>query len=459
MVTFHCDNEMINRAARIALGDIRSNCIPFQDGLLTEKKVCLMAGLDYDTPWTRDTAINTVNAMAILEPEIAKNTLLSVLEEEGGEIRVGGQYWDKVLWIIAADRYCDITNDTKFQRFALKASEHTLLQMEKEEFDKKDGLFRGPAVYGDGISAYPDRYTRTEGGSSGILEWPAGNPEKRAETGYGIPMKALSTNLAYYEAYLAAAALSEKTGSSTEKAALWREKAAALKNAVNLHFWNEATGRYDYLVDPEGRCDHAEALGLSFAILFGVSDTERTRRIIDNTRISPEGIPVVWPAFPRYQKEEVLPDGAVLKHYGRHSGTVWPHAQGYWALAMRKAGNHKGFDKELWAVTKRAVRDLQFAEIYHPDTGEIYGGLQELRGDMILWKSCSKQTWSATAFLAMLFYGIAGLSYLQGELTSDPYLPEGINEVEFTGLPSSGRHVSLRITRGKNGESRSEIFT
>ena len=237
----------------------------------------------------------------------------------------------------------------------------------------------------------------------------------------------------------------------------WKDKAAALKEAININFWNNDNGRYDYLFDSAGHCDYAEALGLGFAILFDVADGEKTKKIIDNTYISTEGIPVVWPAFSRYLKEETLSDGTVFKHYGRHSGTVWPHAQGYWALAMKKAGNGAGFDKELFAMAERAVRDMQFAEIYHPDTGEIYGGLQELNGEIIQWKSCAKQTWSATAFWAMIFYGIAGLNYSDGKITSVPYLPEGVNEAVLTGVPSEGRTVSVKITRDASGVCQAEI--
>lgn len=464
MVNFHCDNELINRAARIALGDIWSNFIPFQDGILQEKKICVMAGIDYDTPWTRDTAINTVNAVAIMAPEIAKNTMLSVLEEKDGVIRVGGQYWDKVLWIIAADRFCDISGEEDFREFALEVADHTLAQMEQEEWDPEDGLFRGPAVYGDGVAAYPDRYTQTEKGFSGILEWVAENPDARVNTGYGIPMKALSTNLAYYETYRACIAMVEKSdnGNGTaekwkNKAQEWQRKAEKLKEAVNLNFWNEETGRYDYLFDQVDRCDYAEAIGLSFAILFGVADEEKTKRIIDNTYVSEEGIPVVWPAFPRYYREETLSNGEKRQHYGRHSGTIWPHAQGFWALAMRKAGYGKGFDREFMTMAKRAVRDMQFAEIYHPDTGEIYGGLQELWQDIILWDSCSKQTWSATAFWAMIFYGIAGIQYSGQNITVDPYLPEGINEACLSGLPVGDHTVSIHIVRDATGACKAEI--
>ena len=80
MLFFRSDQEMIDRAARIAASDIRANFMPYQAGLLEEEKVCIMAGIDYDTPWTRDTAINTCFALAVTDPEIARNTLLAVCE-------------------------------------------------------------------------------------------------------------------------------------------------------------------------------------------------------------------------------------------------------------------------------------------------------------------------------------------------------------------------------------------
>ena len=50
------DNKLLNDAYRIAAGDIVGNIVYYQNGLLTEEKPCMIAGLDYNTPWTRDTA-------------------------------------------------------------------------------------------------------------------------------------------------------------------------------------------------------------------------------------------------------------------------------------------------------------------------------------------------------------------------------------------------------------------
>ena len=53
-------------------------------GLLTGHHM-FRAGGDYDTPWTRDAAINTWNAGRFLAPQVARDTLLAVCtpDEEG----------------------------------------------------------------------------------------------------------------------------------------------------------------------------------------------------------------------------------------------------------------------------------------------------------------------------------------------------------------------------------------
>ena len=41
------DNKLLNDAYRIAAGDIVGNIVYYQNGLLTEEKPCMIAGLDY----------------------------------------------------------------------------------------------------------------------------------------------------------------------------------------------------------------------------------------------------------------------------------------------------------------------------------------------------------------------------------------------------------------------------
>ena len=204
---FHSDSAVVNRAARIAIGDIAGNCLSFRSGLLDSEKLCIMAGLDYDTPWTRDAAINVMNAMCIFDRDISKNTLLAVCDKSDGKPYIAGQYWDAIIWAIGAWQYLSVNNDPEFGKYAFEAVKNTLAKMEADEFDPQICLFRGGAVYGDGIAAYPDKYTKTYENQTGILDWPAANPDIRAKKGFGVPLFALSTNCVYYAAYRIAAAL------------------------------------------------------------------------------------------------------------------------------------------------------------------------------------------------------------------------------------------------------------
>ena len=384
---FRGDGEAA-RAFRMAAETLQENTRAIRAGLLTEEAPCLMAGADYPSPWTRDAAINIWFAGEVMPPEVARNTLLCVMTtgEDGPEI--GGQYWDRIIWAIGAERLWEITGDMEFAAMAFGALRRTAERCLREEYDPEDGLFRGPAVYGDGVSAYPETY-RAPSLSSSILRWPAEHPERRVPAGYGIPMKALSTNCAYEHAFRVMARLGAVLGENTDE---WTRRADALKTAVNQAFWNPGTGMYDYLA---GECEAQESLGLAFAMLFGIAGEEETRSILQHATLTAHGIPCVWPAFPPYRE----------RGYGRHCGTVWPHIQGFWALAAKKAGREDLYERELQALISHALRDGQFAEIYHPEDGRIYGGIQEGGGEYLEWRSCSKQSWSAAALIAMMIYG------------------------------------------------------
>ncbi len=378
------EKGLIKDALRLAKATLKANTKIMKAGLMTGPGPCLMAGLDYPTPWTRDAAINTLFAAAEMMPDIAKNTLLSVLEIRDGEPCISGQYWDRIIWALGAEKLIQVTGDPAFTRLTFDAVGNTIKTCLREEFDPADGLFRGPAVYGDGVSAYPEKY-RCPSLCSSILKWSGEHPKERAAAGYGIPMKALSTNCVYERAFRALATLADTLG---EPSRGYIDRADALKGAVNRAFWNGSAGTYDYLAY---ECGAQEGLGLAFAILFDIADEAKTKSVLDRVFLTPHGIPCVYPAFAPYD----------AMGYGRHCGTVWPHVQGFFALAALKAGRRDLFDHEFYVLAEHAVRDGQFAEIYHPEDGRVYGGIQEGGGEYLEWRSCSGQTWSAAAFIAM----------------------------------------------------------
>jgi len=51
---------------------------------------------------TRDASINAWNGASLILPDVARNTLLSVLDRTDGGVRIGGQYWDCIVWTTGA---------------------------------------------------------------------------------------------------------------------------------------------------------------------------------------------------------------------------------------------------------------------------------------------------------------------------------------------------------------------
>ena len=395
---FTCDNEQINTAYRLAIANLYANILPFKDGILEKEEPVLIAGLGYVTPWTRDAAINTWNAGGMICPDVSLNTLKSVLTRCENGYMIDGEYWDAIIWTTGAWNQYLYTGDKEFLEMAYNATVNSLAYFEETEFDAKRNLFRGPACYGDGVAAYPDIYA--EPGVSGIIAF-ADLKNYCKDRGVGIPMMTLSTNCLYYHAYVLADEMAEELG----KAKQYEEKAKAMYEAINRHFWSEEKGNYRYIVDDFGGCEHEEGIGVSFAILFQIADAEKISKIMKNQHVTEKGIPCVWPTFKRYETEDGM-------GFGRHSGTVWPHVQGFFADAAAKNGEAAVFDRELKAQTENAVKYYQFAEIYHPITGEIYGGRQERdhRG-IVEWRSEPYQTWSATAYLRNIYLDLIGMQF------------------------------------------------
>lgn len=444
----------IAKVYRIAIGDISGNVQYHQSEVSQQMEPALYAGLRYGKPWTRDAAINVWNGFSLLSPEVAKNTLLAqVVKDDQGKNSITGQYWDKIIWTIGAWNHYLYTGDKEFLKNAYTITQNTIKQLETDEFSSEIGLFRGPAVYGDGVSAYPKIYSNHQskdsiGSYSGIYQWARVNDSLKHKTGYGMPMHALSTNTVYYKAYSLLTKMAAELNENPNKE--WEVKAEKLKVAINTQFWDKTKGKYNYLIDPFGNSDAQEGIGIAFSLLFDIANEEDIQKIFENTVIEPAGIPCVYPSFKRFRNEE-------LDSYGRHSGTVWPHVQGFWADAAMKYNKPEVFLHEFNALTAHALRDLQFVEIYHPTKGTPYGGIQEpTLNEWTEWFCAPRQTWSATAYLSMIYKNIYGMDFSETGIIFKPFLPDAVDNTSLLGLKY--RDAMLNITISKSDASTTDQF-
>ncbi len=429
-------NRTLDLAYRIAIGDLFSNIQDYESKLTGEVIPVIIAGVDYNNPWIRDAAINSWNGGSFIVPQIAKNTLFSVIkEQEDGKLIMTGQYWDAMLWTTGAWNHYLVTGDREFLEQAFRVTRDALAFFEETEFDPEYKLFRGLA-WSDGVAEYPSKYANVNG-QSGAFLWPKYNQDKIAEKGFGIPMMSTYANTVYFNAYQVAIKMADEL--SEEDTENWFEKARNLKEAINMQLWNNKTGLYNLYIDENGVCEIEEALANSYAIMFGIADENQTQSIFKNTHVSAAGVTCGWPELPRFKK--LNKDGMT---FGRHNVTVWPQIQGMWADVAARNRKSAIFEHELFTLAAHAVRDMQFSEIYHPVSGERYGGMQMNNGKMVLWQSTRRQTWSATAYMRMIYNGVFGIKLSQQGISFAPLVSEGISNPKLTNLKY--QHMILNVS-------------
>ncbi|WP_123580331.1 MGH1-like glycoside hydrolase domain-containing protein [Abditibacterium utsteinense] len=392
----------------------------------------IRAGGGYQEPWTRDASLNSWNAASLLEPVVARNTLWAVCQKtDDGRVVLqrDNQWWDKVIWITAAWNHFKVTGDQKFLVTAYEVAQDELQLMRREHFNSTYGLFQGPAFFADGIAAYPEPEFDPKVGSNFVLDHP-----------FTKDMMSLSTNCVYYEAYRSAAQMGAQLERPMAEIQANNAAADALKTAINRQLWNPQTSTYSYFIHGAGpllgkRDNTQEGIGLSYAILFGVADAKQAQSILKTAHRTPHGLPAQWPHFPRFS------DGKP----GRHNVIIWPNVNGMWACAAAQAGDIATFRDEVENLALLSQQsDNHFYEIYNSLSGKPDGGWQG--GGQ--WGPLTDQTWSATAYLRMMYQGLFGMEFQPNGIYFAPKLPSQWSGVKIQGM----RYRSMILDIDLQGE-------
>jgi hypothetical protein len=413
-----------------------------KSGLMDPDVGIVRAGGGYPQPWTRDASVNSWNATSLLDPALARNTLLSAVDKDADghlQVQQDDQQWDQVIWVTAAWNQYLATGDHTFLQDAYETASDTLAVRERATtagYNATYGLFDGASFFNDGIAGYPaPPADATESLSTGSMPWPG------VSTGMF-----LSTNEVYYAAYTNAANMAAKLGRPAAETRALTAKATALKTAINKRFWNPKTGLYNYMLLADGtQGAYQEGTGLAFAILFGIADPAQTRSILTHAQEMTWGMPDTYPNWARYSDEQP----------GRHNAIVWPVVQGLWAKALARQGAQQQFASETARLAQLADSNSGFWEIYNGRSGVVDGGYQRL-GDTVKfhWGSQPDQTWSATAFLDMIHSGLFGLGLTPQGLSLAPTLPTGWGDVTLRGLHYRDATLTVAL-HGAGGTIRS----
>ncbi len=405
-------DSLVAKAFNLAVKTIDLNT---RDGILA-------AGADYGGEWTRDISINSWNGTSLFRPEVAEKSLWSVTINRD---TIGHQYWDKIIWVTGAWNHYLVTGDKDFLKQAYICSKNTIADLEEKHYDKKYGLFMGPAHLCDGIAGYPSPPFDPEINSSFVLDYPNTNE-----------MKSLSTNAIYVSAYRSLAMMGKELKAPASEITRFLKKEAELKKQINKNFWLKDKKRYGYLILFDGKKDSSqEGIGISYALMFGIPDKKMANEIFAGIKLMPEGLTCVYPDFPRFGREKP----------GRHNNILWPMINGFWGYAAKEYRQYGIFKNELENEAHLALDadkgDNNFREIYNAYTGKPDGGWQSGH----TWKSCDHQTWSATAYTRLVLYGLLGINFETNGIKFTPYIPEGYGAVELSGIKYRNADLTIRI--------------
>lgn len=426
----YCEKEDIVRSFDSALHNVTDTNTVYCDfkvynstGLLSHP-LMIRAGKNYHTPWTRDAAINTWQAMRFLSPEVARTTLFAVCSlNESGEpvIQPDVQVWDQIVWTVGAWNYYLATGDEEFLSVARGIIKRALDCHRRNRFNKDFQLFRGGSFFNDGIAGYP-------------IECHDPKLHDSFAPAHSVVEKimCLSTNCLFCEAYRIYSEISAHFGDEKEaETALTYHN--ELKDTINRIFFNSEAGLYRYILYPDGHTDDSQELaGHVFAILFDICPEEKQKALLESLMVSERGTVSVWPPF-----EGLFSDDKP----GRHNNVIWPFLNGMLIEAYSKCGLHSLAGKELGNITELYKgSNFRLDEIYSPYTGKAYGGWQIGRE----WDSCRDQTWSATCYLGAFINGIFGISAEETGIRFSPCVPEILEGAELK-LTVRGMKLTVKI--------------
>lgn len=362
-----------------------------------------VAGASWPTVWVRDASYAIDLGCGLSHPSVSLATLRGVAADgvwaQDRSAHFGGwpRLTDSIVGAVGAWACYVATGDVDFLRWSHSV---TRASLDRAVFDGE--LFPGCASFMESNSGYPPRFA-FRGRAVGAT-------------------RALSTNVLHYRGYTLAARSAELLGEDPEPFSL---RAAAVKRAINERFWLPSQGRYAYYVS-DRPSDRWEGLGTALALLWGVASDEMAEAIFRTVTPTSHGLPCLWPPYP------VWKPWLVRDEYFYHNGMVWPFVQGYWGWAAAARGNVAVFAAELASLADLAGRAETFHEFYHPGTGRPGGS--------------ARQLWSAAGFLAMVHYGLMGMSFSGDEVRFRPVVPSCFSRLRLSDLRFRGLVLDITIT-------------
>lgn len=343
-------------------------------------------GKEWAGVWTRDISYSVLLALATIEPEISRKSLMRkvkngrIVQDTG----TGGAYpvsTDRMVWAAAAWEIYAVTGNQRWLQEAYQIIRKSMEDDLLNAFDPTTNLMRG---------------------ESSFLDWREQTYPRWMQPADIYASKNLGTNAVHYQASVILSRMATLL-QDIQAADRYSQLAARIRQGINEHLWQEDKGYYgQYLY---GRnfmqlSPRAEALGEALTVLFGIADADKSRRVVAKIPVYEAGIPSIFPHIPN------------IPPY--HNNGIWPFVQAYWTLAAAKTGNEQATVQSLNALYRPAALFLTNKENFIASNGD-YAGTQV---------NSDRQLWSVAGNLAMTYKVLFGMDFKADSLLFRPFVPE-----------------------------------
>ena len=239
-----------------------------------------------------------------------------------------------------------------------------------------------------------------------------------------------------YAAWRAAEQITQRLGDFV-RAAMFEEKAEAMRRRFDERFFDEALGSYVLALDGDKKPCRVRASNAGHALFAGVAYPERAPAIV-RTLMASSG-------FCGWGIRTVASTEARYNPMSYHNGSVWPHDNALIAAGFARYG----FRREAARI---------FESLFHASTyvdlrrlPELFCGFprQQTRGPTFYPVACIPQAWAAAAPL-YLVQSCVGLAFDAGARHisfREPVLPNFLDEIVLRGLKVGGGSANVALRR------------
>jgi len=366
-----------------------------------------MAGEKWPGVWTRDVSYSIILALAAINPDASKTTLMAKVKD--GKIiqdtGTGGSWpisSDRMVWALAVWEIYLVTGDNDWLQNSYSIIKNSAESDLATILDPETNLFRG---------------------ESSFLDWREQTYPRWMDPKDIYESKNLGTNAVHYQTYIILAEMAKLLGESSEQ---YLKVADGIKEGMNEHFWMNDKGYYgQYLYGRNyfSLSPRSEALGEALTVLYNVADENQKEKIVENTPVVEFGVPCIYPQIP-----DIPP---------YHNDAVWPFVEAFKAWASVKVGNTKSVEKSLAAIYRAAALFLTNKENFVATSGDYLG--TEINS--------SRQLWSVAGNLATIYRVILGMEFTPNGLKLNPFVPksyDGQKELKNFRYRNSILDISLK---------------